>query len=97
MLRAPKARANSPKGRRRPMEVSIEFSRTRAQDNAHAVVARVDHHAADLDAAAAFARSLLASLDMPQRPDAVAIYDLDGTQLYTFTFDHSSDNRPNQV
>jgi hypothetical protein len=34
---------------------------------------------------------------MPQRPDAVAIYDLDGTQLYSFTFDHSSDNRPNQV
>ncbi len=77
------------------MEVSIEFYRTRAQDTAHAVVARVDHHAADLDDAVAFARSLLADLDMPQRPDAVAIYDLDGAQLYSFTFDHSSDNSPN--
>lgn len=91
MLSAPKARANTPKTGAAPMDVLIEFYRTRAQDNAHAVVARVDHHAADLDAAATFARSLLASLDMPQRPDAVAIYDLEGAQLYSFTFDHSSD------
>lgn len=72
------------------MEVRIEFYRTRAQDDAHAVVARVVREATDLDDAIAIARALRADLDMPQRPDAVMISDDGGKELYSGAFDYGS-------
>jgi len=63
------------------MKVSIEFYRTRDCDAAHAVLSRVTREAYDLDDAVAVARSLLASLEMPQWPDAMTISDANGTEL----------------
>lgn len=65
----------------------IEFYRTRERDDAHAVVGRETVDVLDLDAAIEMARSLAQSLDMPQRPDALAIADENGRALYSCTFD----------
>jgi hypothetical protein len=64
------------------MDVTIEFYRTRERDEAHAVLGRVERQAVDVAGAIEIARSLLFTLEMPQQPDAVAIYDAGGKQLY---------------
>jgi hypothetical protein len=73
------------------MQVRIEFYRTRDGDEAHAVLGRATREAADLDEAVALARSLLHSLPMPQRPDAVTICDDGGTELCRCAVDHRND------
>ena len=64
------------------MKIVIEFYRTRTIDEAHAIVGRETVLAGDLDDAIEIARLLARTLDMPQWPDAVAINDADGGQLY---------------
>jgi hypothetical protein len=64
-----------------PIQVRIEFYRTRACDEAHAVLGRVSRWADDLDHAISLARRLLATLDMPQWPDAMTISDVIGNEL----------------
>lgn len=61
----------------------IEFYRVREIDDAHAVVGRETALAADLDEAIGIARRLSRTLDMPQRPDAMAITDGRGNMLYS--------------
>ena len=60
----------------------IEFYRTRELDGAQALLGRVTHPANDLAEAIEIARSLLLCLEMPQRPDGVAISDTRGRELY---------------
>jgi len=69
------------------MKFVIEFYRTRERDDAHAVVGRETVDAVDLDTAIGMARSLAQSLDMPQRPDALAIVDENGRALHSCAFD----------
>lgn len=69
------------------MKFMIEFYRIRERDDAHAVVGRETMDIVDLDAAIEMARSLAQSLDMPQRPDALAIIDENGRTLHTCAFD----------
>jgi len=64
------------------MKVIIEFYRVRDLDSAHAVLGRVTCDAIDTEAAIGLAKSLSYSLDMPQEPDNVSIYDNEGRQLY---------------
>ena len=65
------------------MKVVIEFYRTRETDDAHAVVGRETIEAGDLANAIEIARLLSQTLDMPQRPDAIAITDLSGNALFS--------------
>jgi hypothetical protein len=76
------------------MEIRIEFYRTRDLDDAHAVLGRVTREAVDLDEAVEIARSLLRTLEMPQRPDAITICDADGKQLYCGMPDYRTDGNP---
>lgn len=69
------------------MKIVIEFYRTRAADDAHAVVGRETREAVDLDDAIVVAVLLAQTLDMPQRPDAVTITDTDGLTLYSGVID----------
>lgn len=69
------------------MKMVIEFYRTREADDAHAVVGRETAVAADLDEAIGIARRLSRTLDMPQRPDGVAITDGQGKKLYSGMLD----------
>jgi hypothetical protein len=64
-----------------PMKIRIEFYRTRERDEAHAVLGRVSRNADDLDHAVSLARLLLATLEMPQWPDAMTICDVNGNEL----------------
>ncbi|MBD0413072.1 hypothetical protein [Oryzicola mucosus] len=64
------------------MKVTIEFYRTRAEDDAHAIVGREVTEAHDLDDAIRITRLLTLTLDMPQKPDAVAISDAFGKRIY---------------
>ena len=65
------------------MKVVIEFYRTRETDDAHAVVGREAVEAVDLANAIEMARLLSQTLDMPQRPDAIAITDISGNALFS--------------
>jgi hypothetical protein len=65
------------------VKIVIEFYRTRAQDDAHAVVGRETCEASNLDEAIAVAQSLSATLNMPQFPDCVSISDAEGNRLYS--------------
>lgn len=65
------------------MKFVIEFYRTRAVDDAHAVIGRETALATNLDDAIEIARLLARTLNMPQWPDAVAIADADGAALYS--------------
>ena len=69
------------------MKVVIEFYRTRQTDGAHAVVGREAVEAGDLASAIEIAHLLSQTLDMPQRPDAIAITDLSGAALFSGTVD----------
>lgn len=65
------------------MKIVIEFYRTRLIDDAHAVLARKVTYAADLEDAIEIARRFARTLEMPQRPDAVTISDVDGVKLFS--------------
>ena len=65
------------------MRILIEFYRTRAADDAHALIGRETVEAADLDDAIEIARLLARTLNMPQRPDAMTIADTNGAALYS--------------
>lgn len=69
------------------MKVVVEFYRTRETDEAHAVVGRETIEVVDLANAIELARLLSQSLDMPQRPDAIAIADLSGNALFSGIID----------
>ncbi|WP_188720066.1 hypothetical protein [Nitratireductor aestuarii] len=71
------------------MKFVIEFYRTRETDDAHAVVGRETIEAGDLAEAIEVARLLSQTLDMPQRPDAIAITDLSGNALFSGIVDVS--------
>lgn len=65
------------------MKIMIEFYRTRDKDDAHATVGRAMSDAIDREDAIEVARSLSATLSMPQRPDGMTITDTTGQKLYT--------------
>lgn len=65
------------------MKVFIDFYRTRAADDAHAIVGRETVIVECVDGAIEAARHLLRTLEMPQRPDAVTIADASGEVLYS--------------
>ncbi|KXF75406.1 hypothetical protein ATN84_19285 [Paramesorhizobium deserti] len=75
------------------MKVVIEFYRTRVSDDAHAVVGRETVEAVDLDDAIEVGRRLSLTLDMPQRPDAMAITDATGAALYSGIIDVEVTNK----
>lgn len=65
------------------MKVVFEFYRIRGADDARAVIGREVGEAVDLDDAIGFARRLSLTLDMPQRPDALSVFDGDGNEFYS--------------
>lgn len=65
------------------MKLVVEFYRTRAEDDAHATVARETIDATDAEAAIGIARQMLASLPMPQRPDMLAILTARGKLIHS--------------
>lgn len=84
MARAATARTDD------PMKIVTEFYRTREADDAHAVVGQEIREAVDLDGTIEIARQLSRTLDMPQRPDAVTITDVNGLTLYSGDHRHRS-------
>ncbi|WP_425106531.1 hypothetical protein [Ancylobacter sp.] len=68
------------------MRIVITFFRIRPEDGAHAQVGREDGEVSNFDEALALASSLAQSLDMPQRPDAVTIFDEAGRELHSCAF-----------
>ena len=76
------------------MKIVIEFYRTRAADDAHAVIGRETAEAAGLDEAIEIARLLAGTLNMPQWPDAVTIADADGATIYSGVIAAHTDERP---
>jgi hypothetical protein len=73
------------------MKVVIEFYRTRATDDAHAVVGREVREAHDLADAIEIGARLSRTLDMPQRPDAMTIIGADGQTLHSGVVDPDAD------
>lgn len=69
------------------MKIVIEFYRIREADEAHAMVGRETAEAIDLADAIEIARQLSATLNMPQRPDALLITDGEGNKLYSGRLD----------
>ncbi len=63
----------------------IEFFRVRGTDEAHAILDRVEHDATDLEDAKVRALSLFETLDMPQKPDAMRILDLNGDDVFIWS------------
>jgi hypothetical protein len=68
---------------------TIEFMRVRPSDNAHATLDRITNLASGLDEVKVRARSLFATLDLPQKPDALRILDEDGRELFFWSPDGS--------
>ena len=69
------------------MMFTIEFFRIRQSDNAHAVLDRITHMAADLESAKVKAKSLFETLNMPQNPDGLRIVDQAGQEVFFWTPD----------
>lgn len=69
------------------MKFVVEFYRTRQADDARAVVGRETIDAGDLADAIEIAHLLSQTLDMPQRPDAIAITELSGAALFSGIID----------
>jgi hypothetical protein len=69
------------------MMFTIEFFRTRKEDNAHATLSHVTHIASDLESAQVKAMSLfnVGTLNMPQNPDGLRILDQDGREVFFWT------------
>ncbi|MPR13942.1 hypothetical protein [Microvirga tunisiensis] len=63
----------------------IEFFRVRGTDEAHAILDRVEHDAADLEDVKVRALSLFETLDMPQKPDAVRILNHTGEEVFVWS------------
>jgi len=75
--------------------VVIEYYRTRARDDAHAVVGREKREAVDLDDAIKIGRALALTLNMPQQPDSMVIADADGNTFYAGAIEaHYMDEGP---
>jgi hypothetical protein len=53
------------------MTFPIEVFRIRERDNAHATLDRITHTASDLESAKTKAKSLFATLNLPQTPDGL--------------------------
>lgn len=70
--------------------VVVEFYRTRQRDTAHAVVGRETVEAANLEDPVELAKSLLLTLNMPQKPDAMTIASSSGTALFSTAIKASS-------
>lgn len=73
------------------MKTVIEFYRIRDTDQAHAVIGRETVIVGDLQEAIGVGRRLSQTLDMPQRPDGMAVIDGTGNTLYSILLDKSSD------
>lgn len=69
------------------MQIVIAFFRIRPEDEAHALVGRESADVSDLEAALVLAGVLARSLAMPQRPDAVTIFDAAGRMLHSCAFE----------
>jgi len=69
------------------MKVVIEFYRVRPSDQACAVVGRETVEVLDRDDAIAVALHLRDTLNMPQRPDGMAISDGQGNKFHSGSFD----------
>ena len=67
------------------MMFTIEFFRIRKEDNAHAMLDRITHIASDLEGAKVKARSLFDTLNMPQNPDGLRIWDQSGNEVFIWT------------
>lgn len=67
------------------MMFTIEFFRTRQKDNARATLDRISHIAADLQSAKVKAKSLFATLNLPQNPDGLRILDQEGHEVFFWT------------
>jgi hypothetical protein len=78
------------------MKIVIEFYRTRDTDDAHAIIGREAVEVDDLDGAIAAARLLARTLDMPQRPDSMAITDANGKTHYSGVIDPEAVNEGRQ-
>lgn len=65
------------------MKIVIEFYRVRDADDAHAIVGRESAVASDVNEAIGIGRRLARILDMPQRPDGMAVTDGQGNRLYS--------------
>jgi hypothetical protein len=66
------------------MQVTIEFFRIRASDDAHAILDRIFQIVPDLDVAKVRAKSLFETVDLPQKPDGLRILDESGTQVFAW-------------
>jgi hypothetical protein len=69
------------------MNFTIEFFRTRSNDEAHATLDRISIVADNLDAASVKAKSLFDTLDMPQKPDGLRILDQVKRELFVWVPD----------
>jgi hypothetical protein len=67
------------------MMFTIEFFRIRKEDDAHATLDRITHKAPDLESAKVKARSFFDTLNMPQNPDGLRIFDQSGNELFFWT------------
>jgi len=61
---------------------TIEFFRIRDEDDAHAVLDRVQHDTANLEDAKVRALSLFETLNMLQKPDALRVLDQSGDEVF---------------
>lgn len=68
------------------MQIVIAFFRVRPEDGAQALVGRESAEVSNLDEALALASVLAQSLSMPQRPDAVTVFDEAGRRLHSCAF-----------
>jgi hypothetical protein len=69
------------------MTFTIEFMRVRESDHAHATLDRITDIASDLEEVKVRAMSLFATLDLPQKPDALRLLDQKGQELFFWSPD----------
>jgi hypothetical protein len=69
------------------MTFTIEFMRVRESDHSHATLDRIIDIASDLEEVKVRAKSLFATLDLPQKPDALRILDQKGQELFCWSPD----------
>ena len=75
------------------MTFTIEFIRVRESDAAHATLDRITDIASDLEEVTVRAKSLFATLDLPQKPDAFRILDQKGQELFFWSPDTQQPGR----
>ena len=69
------------------MTFTIEFMRIRESDHAHATLDRITDVASDLEELKVRAKSLFATLDLPQKPDALRILNKEGQEVFFWSPD----------